>query len=63
MSIDNHQYLNSLEGRKGVPKNFTFSYGKTYNAVQVMKEDAEEWSKKLWELCSNVENLTHIPVH
>jgi len=55
-------YLNGLKGQKGVPKTFTYGSGKTYNSIQVMKDDAEEWMIKLWSLCSDPKNLIHIPI-
>lgn len=55
-------YLNNLKGKKGVPKAFTYGSGKTYNSIQVMKDDAGDWIIRLWGLCTDPKNLIHIPI-
>lgn len=53
-------YLDNLKGKKGVPKSFTYGSGKTYNSIQVMKDDADTWMGELWLLCTDPKSLTHI---
>lgn len=36
---------------------FRWGVGGTYNTIEVMIKDADEWMRKLWELCSKEENL------
>lgn len=46
--------------RKGMGKSFNFSVGGTYHSVIVMNEEADQWLRQLWELCSGNDNLCKI---
>lgn len=56
-------YLNwlTLKERKGVGKVAHLSVGGTYSSVDVMREEADDWLKQLWELCSDEKNLIPLP--
>ena len=53
-----HAYLDwlALKKRKGVGS-FSFGIGGTYNFVEVMNQEADDWMKQLWELSSEDTNI------
>ena len=46
---------------KGKGTEFYSGIGGTYNMIDVMNKEADEWMKQLWELCSDEKNLIPLP--
>lgn len=55
------EYLELQKKNKEIgAKRINAQFGGTYNSAVVLNKDAEKWLRKLWDLCTNPENLVQI---